>query len=139
MTAFELLVFIFVIIETLQVFFLLRNNRKLKTLVEQIITDEEYAAAVATNMLFGFMEEVHENKEKQEMFFGFLNTCAISAYASIMQRLDQLPVATKEAALKGLPKGLKSVIKTADAIGIDIKGLVKGKAQEAVEEVTTGW
>ena len=87
METLEVIVMIFVIIETVQIFFLLRTNRQTKKLIADVVTNSEYAAEVATNMLFGFMGRIIDNEEDRVQFFEFVQACAIQGAAGVQSWL----------------------------------------------------
>ena len=83
MNTLEVIVMAFVIIETAQIFFLLRSSRQTKKLIETIITNPELAAALGQNLVFGVMNEIHSDKKKREIFFNFLGHCGAAAIAGV--------------------------------------------------------
>ncbi len=135
MSTLEALLLIFVIIETLQVFFLLRNNIKMKNLIAEILTNEEYAATVAKNMVFGFMEDVINDKEKADTFFQFVASCGINAAVGIRNYFGSAGEGAPGVKLKARSpfKPFEGLINQVLPGVID--KIVKGKANQVAEKV----
>lgn len=87
MTPLEFLVVIlgipFFFIEISQLIQLVRSQKKLTSIWERVLEDPEYAGKVVSNALFGFMEEVKNDKEKETIFFGFLQVCAVNGVEGV--------------------------------------------------------
>jgi hypothetical protein len=130
---------VFVVIETLQVFFLLRNNMKMKSLIASVITDPDYAASVAENLLFGFMERVSHDQQKQDIFFGFVGTIGVNAVASIREYYGGGGAGQPGVKLKSRSpfKPFEGIINQVLPGMLD--KMVKGKADKVVENVVETW
>lgn len=121
------------------------GQRKQTKLIESIVYNPDYAAAVATNMLFGFMDRVSNDKESQEKFFGFLQTCAVSGAAGVRHWMQGEGAAgnvlnvTKGGKVKPGP-GLADIAN--QLLGSAVDGFLRGggkKVAEAAEKVPEGW
>jgi len=148
MTPLETLVLVlgipFFFIEISQLIQLVRSQRKLTSIWEKILEDEEYAGEVLKNFVFGFMEEISEDEESRDIFITFISSMGLNVVESIRQYYNNhVPGEVKKEAMKGVPKPLRGIIKAADAVGIDLGGILKGKlnntAKEVAEEAVAGW
>lgn len=139
------MVFLESLIFFLGIWIMYRGQKKQTDLIESIVYNPDYAAAVALNAVKGFMDGIDENEEDKERFFRFMNTIGLSAVAYIKSYYEQhgteLIDAAKKEAMKGMPPAIKKAAKVAEYFGIDVKGLfkqkVKEKAEAAIEEAWT--
>jgi hypothetical protein len=83
------------------------QQRKTNQLIEKIIYNPEYAAAVAVNMVYGFMnsltvegktgKELKDAEGRQALFFGFINLCGQAAMGKVGQVMPKLRGQAKKA------------------------------------------
>ena len=135
METLEVIVMFFVMIETIQIFFLLRTNRQTKKLIEQVVKDPEYASIVAKNMVFGFMEDVTTDEEKAGYFINFAVWVGQNLIAGL-----------KGTVAENVPKVNLPRSHWAKPFEDFIPGLIQtfanttqAKGEEKVAEVVAGW
>lgn len=143
--------FLFMVLLESLIFFLgiwvmYRGQKKQTDLIEAIVYNPDYAAAVAKNMVFGFMEDITDDEEKEAIFVGFMQRLGINVVMGInaymQEKHPEMVDKAKQAAMKGLPKGVKTLVKAADFLGIDLKQVGKKVVKENVEEAVgtvPGW
>lgn len=143
--------FLFMVLLESLIFFLgiwvmYRGQKKQTDLIEAIVYNPDYAAAVAKNMVFGFMEDITDDEEKEAIFVGFMQRLGINVVMGINDYISkiepQMAEKMKKDALKGMPKFVKVAVKAADFLGIDIKQAGKKVLKENVEEAVgtvPGW
>lgn len=129
----------FFIIEISQLIQLVRSQKKLTSIWEKILEDEEYAGKVLENFVFGFMERISEDEESEKILYGFLTKIGFNIVESLRHYYaENVPAEMKKEALKGVPKPLKGIVKAADAVGIDIGGIINSKIKEAAKKTAEG-
>lgn len=62
-----------------------RGQDKQTALIEMIVYNPDYAAAVAANMAAGLLKKIETDKELQTAVFEFMRAGAIAAYTTIIQ------------------------------------------------------
>lgn len=140
MTILEWLVLIFIFIEAGQLYKLIQVNKKQVSIWEKILEDPIYAGEVLENFVFGFMDRVNTDTEAQEQFFGFVGTCGVNAAAAIRHYFTGNPDALMpEGDLKGVPKGLKGIIKACNALGIPVKDIVVNAVNKQAKQMVDSW
>lgn len=116
------------------------QQKRTADLMEQILTQPEYAATVAKNMVFGLMDDITNDKEKQAIFFGFLQSCAVTGVVGVREYFGD-----KVAAGVTLPK--RHALKPVEGIINQIlpgvfDNILKGgqkKVEKAAEAALEGW
>ena len=76
---------LFAIVESIQMAFLVYNSRETNKLIHSLIHDPDIAGKVILSALFGFMSSIQQDKEKERVFFSFINTMAVNGAMSIKQ------------------------------------------------------
>lgn len=112
------------------------QQRKQTQLIEKIILDPEYAAAVATNCIFGFIDGLDTTNKKgkdlelaklrQAQLFGFINVCGQAAFGTLGNVAKQMP--------KKLQGYLGFAEQFASLFGVDLKGIIAKKGTQVVSE-----
>lgn len=116
------------------------QQRKQTELIEKVVLDPVYAAAVANNMIWGFLDGLdatnktgkvlEQAKLRQQQFFGFIAVCGQAAVGSIQTAVGQkLP--------KKLQGYLSFIQQGAQMLGIDLNNIAKGAAKEGVKEAVS--
>lgn len=79
--------------------------------MERILSDPKYATDVATNMLFGAMQRILENKNKEaDTFFGFVQLCGAHAVQGIKGKVAPEVSFKKNHPLKAFEGPLNQII-----------------------------
>lgn len=118
MTTLEVVLFLLVIVESVQVSAMLWNIVKMRKQVDRIVSDPEFMGKVLSSMLFGFMERVKKNPEDADKLFGFIAVAGQAAFDGVMQMMNDPKNPTGSSLsslpLDFLPKKIRGLVGLAD-------------------------
>lgn len=114
------------------------GQRKQTKLIEKIVYNPEYAAAVADNMFWGFMKGLKEDPVKEEVFFAVIAKLGNAA----IQGIRNGGAAPKPVKLKGLARILEPFINNPDIQGMvadKVAGFVAKTGEAGAKQAVEGW
>lgn len=139
----ESLMIAFILIEMFQVFFILVQVAQSKRMLENVLSEPEFAGAILSNAVYGFLEDLSKDEKKQRAFFG-----ALSVMGSAMAQgaMGGGGVPSKPVKLSGFGKILEPFINSPQIQGMIGKRLGefldktgKAGAEKAADKVIEGW
>lgn len=132
------MVFLESLIFFLGIFIMYRGQKRQTELIESIIYNPDYAAAVANGMLWGVMADISQDEKKQKIFYAFVGQCLKGSLEHFKSRagvdIDK-PIKTGNKMLDGLVN--MPAIK--QALATKVQQVVENKAVQQVEEAVAGW
>lgn len=139
----ESLMIMFILIEMFQVFFILIQVYQSKKMLTEILTQPEFAGAILSNAVYGFLDSLRADPKKQESFFGALSVMG-SAMAQGAMNGGGTPC--KPVKLRGFAKVFEPFINNPQIQGMIGQRLGQfldktGRAgvDKAAESVIEGW
>lgn len=133
----ETLVFVFILVESVQMAGILWNTRQTNKLIRGLMEDPSIGGSVLSNGLHGFIQELAKSKEKQEAFFGLVQIMGQAALEGVRGS-----TAVKPVKLKGWAKIFEPLVNSPEVQGMIAEKLgetLKKTGEAGVEQATKGW
>jgi len=136
----ETLVFIFILVETIQMAGILYNTHKTNKLIDGLMNDPAVGGKVLSEGIHGFIEALQSDPKKQEYFFGLMASIGNAAIQGIRGGPGGTP--PKPVKLKGWMKLFEPFINNPEVQGMvadKVAGFVKNTGEAGVKEAVGGW
>jgi hypothetical protein len=135
----ETLVFIFILVETIQMAGILYNTHKTNKLIDGLMNDPAVGGKVLSEGIHGFIEALQSDPKKQEYFFGLMASIGNAAVQGIRGKGG---VAPKPVKLSGWMKLFEPFINNPDVQGMvadKVAGFVAKTGEAGAEQAVSGW